>query len=601
MCNGSLYNNRFHLNDVASLVYLVSGRTYTKRLKGFYTVMERAENPDVEIAIDPSTQPTIPGVQSVLKEPELVTIIEDKPLTNEQLEQEQDFGRDDSFESSLPGEHTPLLRSGEEGMNRSTDFLSTFTASQASLFIPSVQFSLYSSRGHDHGAGAHSILSSSRVAGRDSRQQSINSVRSVNAKGQSYSASILARIAHDGQASAGLALWNIINMINGSGGLLGAPYAVYIGGLPVLAVILIVGLVTNFASVLLIDCLYKVCPKTKLRKKVRLSYAEIGAACWGPNGGKLVDIVTISMCYCTTILFIIMLGSSMMEIVKNASHITLTEWCLICTAFVLPLVFIKKLSVLAWLSMLAVVAIIIVAFIVIGYCLFEWRSWDLHNIPTFNSKSFPVAIGIIVFGYCGHAVFPGIEGSMRKPKKFNKMSYIAFSIVTLTKLALAFTACILFGSKTNPIVTLNLIADPKNSVLSKIAIVLVMVNVYFSYPLNMFVASESFDIIVLPKISSRFAQGGKCHFVWLLLTRFALVFGTFGIAVAVPNFGPLMAIFGSILGACISFIFPALFHLKLKWNNLKWYNKVSEITLATFGVVAGVLGLIYSSIALKND
>ncbi|KXJ14123.1 hypothetical protein AC249_AIPGENE25224 [Exaiptasia diaphana] len=132
---------------------------------------------DVEAGGD-SSAPTLP---SVVKEPELVTIIEDKPLTNEQLEQEHDLH--DSYESSCygPGEHTPLLRSGEVEANRSTDFLS-FTTSQASLFIPSVQFSLYSSRGHEGHATSPSILSSSRrgsLAGKDSRIQSVNSVHST--------------------------------------------------------------------------------------------------------------------------------------------------------------------------------------------------------------------------------------------------------------------------------------------------------------------------------------------------------------------------------------------------------------------------------------
>lgn len=560
---------------------------------------QKIHDGDVESGGDPS----VPALPSVLKEPELVTIIEDKPLTTEQLEQEQELH--DSYESSCygPGEHTPLLRSGEVEANRSTDFLS-FTTSQASLFIPSVQFSLYSSRGHEGHAAGPSILSSSRrgsLAGKDSRAQSVNSVQSIKGRGQSYSASILARISEDGQASAPLALWNVINMINGSGGLLGTPYAVVLGGFPALALVILVGLMTNFTGVLLIDCLYRICPKTKLRKKVRSSYAEIGAACWGPFGGKIVDFMTVSMCYCITVLYIMMLGSSMIGILKNATQLSLTEWCLICTCLVLPTVFIRKLEVLAWLSMLAVVSLLLCTFIIIGYCLGEWRSWSIHNIPTFDSEKFPIAIGIIVFSYCGHSVFPGIECSMRKPKKFNKVSYLAFTIVTIAKFALGFVACLLFGSKTTPMITLNLGLDPKNSVLSMIAIVLVIINVYFSYPLNMFVATETLDILVLPKLSSSFAKGGRCHIPWVIFTRAALVFITFGIAIAVPNFGLLMGIFGSVLGACISFIFPCVFHLQLKWHSLKWYTKTAEIAVVLFGIVAGFLGLIYSSIALKNS
>jgi len=40
--------------------------------------------------------------------------------------------------------------------------------------------------------------------------------------------------------------------------------------------------------------------------------------------------------------------------------------------------------------------------------------------------------------------------------------------------------------------------------------------------------------------------------------------------------------------------------LHLKWHQLRWYCKAFEIFLVLFGIVLGVLGLIYSSIALKT-
>lgn len=554
---------------------------------------EGLEVPEVVVDSSSSFQPSAIQ-QPVLKEPELVTIIEGKTLTTEQLEQEQDLGRenlDDSRSYDAASEHTPLIRSTET--NRSTDFHS-FTTSQASLFIPSVQFSLYSSRGHDFSQGVSSRKGS--ILDKDSR--SVNSVRS-NIPGYSYSVSILAKIAEDGQAPAVLALWNVINMIQGSGGVLGIPYAISLGGIPALILILLVGLMTNFTGVLLIDCLYKTSAKTGLRKKVRTSYAEIAASVWGPLGGNFVDFMIVLTCYCTSILLVMMLGSSVMSIFKGIIHLNITEWCLICACLLLPLVFIRKLDILAWLSMLAVLALIICILVIIGHSIGEWRSWSMHNIPSFDLEKLPVALGIVVFGYCGHTVFPGIEGSMREPKQFNKVTYTSFSVVTSCKFIIGLFGCLLYGAATQPLVTLNLNQESKNTVLSIFAAVLVIINVYFSYPLNMFVTTETLDVIVLPKLPMC-NKGRKCHIAWLIASRSVLVFITFGIAIAVPNFGLLMGIFGSVLGACLSFIFPCVFHLKLKWKHLRWYTIAGEIVVIVFGVVAGILGLIYSSIALKD-
>jgi vesicular inhibitory amino acid transporter len=559
--------------------------------------MEGKDFPEVaEVVMDTSPTPlsSVSIQQPVLKEPELVTIIEDKPLTTEQLEQEHDFGREDSDNSyEAASENTPLLRSAET--NRSKDFHS-FTTSQASLFIPSVHvFSLFKQRVRFLTSVEN--LVSQRVFSWYSR--SVISVRSEPPV-YSYSVSILARITENGQASAVLALWNVINMIEGSEGILGIPYTIFLGGFPALVLVLLVGLMTNFAGILLINCLYKTSSKTGLRKKVRSSYAEIAADVWGPFGGKLADFMTVSMCYCTCVLFVIMLGSSLMGIFKGVTHLGITEWCLICTCLLLPLVFIRKLAILAWLSMLAVLALIICLSVIIAYSVGEWRSWTLYNIPSFDMNTFPIAIGIIVFGYSGHSVFPGIEGSMREPKQFNKVSYTSFSIVTFCKFVVGLFGCLLYGAATQPLITLNLNQDAKNAVLSIVAAVLVVINVYFSYPLNMFVATETLDILVLPKLPMC-AKGRRCHIAWMLTSRSVLVFITFGIAIAIPNFGLLMGIFGSVLGACISFIFPCVFHLRLKWKDLKWYTITSEIAVITFGVVAGILGLVYSSIALKNS
>ena len=530
---------------------------------------------------------------TVIKEPELVTIIEDMPLTKEQIEEEQELLEepDDEYE---PNEGTPLLRSTELGFDKSgssffthnsKSFTTTFTTSQASLFIPSFQFSLYSS-----------VVSISRSLNQRSVAVPIHDRES--SKSKSGTVSLLERLSEDGQAPTILALWNMINMTISGSNVIAMPYAIALGGFAALFLTLLIGFFDAVTSILLVDCLYEISPKSRLRKRVRASYAEIGADVWGPIGGRLVDFTTVGLSYCSCVLMVMVLGSSMKDIMNNLVVLTLQEWCLLCTLALLLTVFIKKLSILAWLSMFAVLAVFTIVFILVGFSLGDSKAWKLGNIPSFDLNTFPISLGIILYSYCGHTVFPGIEGSMQEPKKYNKVSHWAFSSVTVMKFMVGLFCCLTFGSATQSIVILNLSAAHA-SILSKVATVLVMINVYFSYPLNMFVVSGTFDILLLPRFPSCHKE--KCYiFLWVLVTRVVLVFSTLGIALAVPHFGLLMGIFGSVFGVCITLIFPCLFHLQLKWNKLRWYRKVFEMFLVLFGIVSGILGLIYSSIALKN-
>lgn len=530
---------------------------------------------------------------TVIKEPELVTIIEDMPLTKEQIEEEQDLLEEpeDEFE---PNEGTPLLRSTEAGFEKSgssffthnsKSFTTTFTTSQASLFIPSFQFSLYSS-----------VVSVTRSLNQRSVAVSIHDRES--SKSRSGTVSLLERLSEDGQAPTILALWNMVNMTISSSSVIAMPYAIALGGFAALFLTLLIGFFDAVTSVLLVDCLYEISPKSRLRKRVRASYAEIGADVWGPTGGRLVDFTTVGLSYCSCVLIVMVLGSSMRDLFSTLVVLSIQEWCLLCTLVLLLTVFIKKLSILAWLSMLAVIACFIIVFILLGFSLGDSNTWELGNIPSFNLNTFPVSLGIILFSYCGHTVFPGIEGSMQEPKKYKKVSHWAFSSVTAMKFLVGLFCCLTFGTGTQSIVLLNL-SVAHASILSKIATVLVMVNVYFSYPLNMFVVSGTLDILLLPKFPPCYKQK-RYNYLWVLVTRVVLVFSTLGIALAVPHFGLLMSIFGSIFGVCITLIFPCLFHLQLKWNKLRWYHKAFEMFIVLFGIASGVLGVIYSSIALKN-
>lgn len=540
---------------------------------------------------------------TVAKEPELVTILEDKLLTHDEIEQEQEQGETARYVDDEPTESTPLLRSIESDVERSCEssYCSqsqksmSFSNSQASLFIPSIQFSLYSSRGHDFASKSGAMISRSAVISLPdmSNELSHSAVRS-----KSVTMSLLEKLSEDGQAPSMLAMWNMMNMILGISALFAMPYAISLGGFPALAALLLVGVICDRTAVYLVDCLYEVSPKSRLRKRVRGNYAEIAADAWGPKGGRLVDFVTVTLAFCICILMVMALGTSVLDLLKTVVSLDLQVWCLICTLALVPVVFIERLSVLAWLSMSAVVALIVCVIILLGFCIGEFNSWTIQNIPPFNADTFPISLGMIMYSYCGHAVFTGIEGSMREPRKYNRVTHCAFTIVTLTKLVVGFCCCLLFGISTKAIIIINISMSHK-TILSSLITILLIFNTYLSYPLNMFVVSGTFDILLLPKFPAC-KKGQKYHVLWSIVTRTTLVFLSLAVALAVPHFGLLMGVFGSLLGACISIIFPCLLHMQLKWNKLTWFNVATESFIVLFGVIAAVLGLVYSCIALKN-
>ena len=531
----------------------------------------------------------VPSGSVVIGEPHLATIDEDIPLTTVKIKGKQD--EVNGKYNPKPNEETPLLSSAEAGTEKSSSaharnsksFTSTFNSSQGSLFFASLQLSLHSSM----------ALISQSLNG-SFKQRSVSF--SIRDREGSKTTTLVEKLSDDARAPAVLAMWHVLNVIISSNSVLGMPFAIVLGGVAALPLILLVGFLDGVTSVLLIDCLYEITPKGQHRQRARESYGDIGAAVWGPTGGHVVDLIRISLSYCKCVLRIMVLGNTLKALLSSQVNLSLQEWCLVCTSALLLVVFIKSLSALAWLSMMAVLAAFIIFFLLLGFSLSRYKAWEWQNILFFDVNRFPISMGIVMYSYCGHTVFPAVEESMRNPQKYNTISHWAFSISTAMKFLVGLFCVLTFGSETQSIVLLNL-SESNASILSKIASILVIINMYFSYPVNMFVVGGTVDILLLPKFPKCLKQ---YSLLWFMFTRVILVYSTLGIALALPRFGLLMSVIGSLLGVCITFIFPCVFHLKLKWKNLSWYHIASEVFIILFGVVFGVLGVAFSCIALNN-
>ena len=109
--------------------------------------------------------------------------------------------------------------------------------------------------------------------------------------------------------------------------------------------------------------------------------------------------------------------------------------------------------------------------------------------------SFLVGLGIIVFSFTAHAVFPGVEGSMRHPEQYPMMLNIAFANSIITKLALGLLGVFRYGQELNQTITVNIKTSPVFYILSN---TFVIGNVVLAFPLVMFVVLETWDKKMLP-------------------------------------------------------------------------------------------------------
>jgi len=273
------------------------------------------------------------------------------------------------------------------------------------------------------------------------------------------------------------------------------------------------------------------------------------------------------------------------------TNLSIYHWAVICTYVAFPGIFIRRVSIIAWISMISVFCLMAGLATLIIYCITEYKEMSLANIPLFNAETFPIGFGIIVFSYCAHAVFPSVEGSMKEPKKFPTMMNLAFLLAALIKCVLGLMAVLRFGSTTEQVITVNV---KSSIVFNYLSNALVITNVFLAFPICFFVVLETWDANMLPYFP-HLQPDSKYHWFWLLITRLLLVTLALFLSIVVPHFGLLMGFVGSFTGTCLSFVFPCIFHMKLKWNKLKWYSIALRCFVIVFGLVCGGFGLVFSA------
>lgn len=388
--------------------------------------------------------------------------------------------------------------------------------------------------------------------------------------------------------------WNIFNANQGVA-ILAMPYVVKNGGYMTLLSIIAIAFISNFTNRILVQCLYEYSPSDQTPFRVRNSYVEIGEAFSPKIGRHLVNAAQIfeQISYCT--LLLILCGSILASTFPFVS-LYQSHWTALGAMLLLPNIFLKSLSEVSWVSFLTVMIGEIIYLTVTMYGIMHRERWSFATMPDFKLKTFGAAVGIIVVSYSSQPYMPAIEGSMKKPQKFNNVMSITYIAVTFVKVAFGVIGYLTFTINTDQVITNNL-PDGGLHVCINLLVLLLAATSYTIPVYTVFDILENMDFPFC-KIDNPTDAEDKISYAQALAARLCIVSLTLFIGVLVPHFGLYMALVGSFTGMCLAFIFPAIFHMKICYERLQWYDFVIDISVALFGIVGAIIGCHFSVLAL---
>ncbi|KRZ72449.1 Vesicular GABA transporter [Trichinella papuae] len=387
--------------------------------------------------------------------------------------------------------------------------------------------------------------------------------------------------------------WNVTNAIQGMF-IVSLPYTILHGGFWSIFALVLVAYVCYYTGLILVECLYD---ENGVRRHG--SYKAVAEVCWGKRwGGILVFSAQMIELLMTCILYIVLCG----DLMENSFPTITTDkmgWMLLSAAALLPCAFLRDLRAVSWLSFWNAVTHVLINLIVVIYCFTRASQWTWSSLKiTVNSRTFPTVLGIIVFSYTSHIFLPSLEGSMEDRRQFRTMLKWSHFAAALFKALFALFGFLTFGEFTEEEVTNNLPSQQFKAVIN----VILVLKALLSYPLPYFTIVQLLEELLFHgNQGSRFPS---CFWSdttmkdWALALRICLVLFTLFMAITTPHFALLMGLVGNITGTLLSFVWPCVFHLKLKRQKLSKYAVYCDWAILTFGILFGLIGIYFSSTEL---
>ena len=391
------------------------------------------------------------------------------------------------------------------------------------------------------------------------------------------------QVSPEGTSSSWKTTMNLVNYIEGIG-FLSLPYAIKIGGITAVISLFVMPLICWYAGVIVVECMYDNHGK-KGKIRTRSTWKELGDALVPKYGGNILawnqDIGFIILASS----YLILCGSLMSHALASVP-LSQAAWTCCAAVIVLPTVFLKSYSQIAWLSIVSVLAIGLTVAITLWYGLDHVHQWDASTLMFWDFEGVFTSLALILYGYDAILILPCVEQSMKDKSKFGKALASAETVTMLFKLVLSLCGFFSFGFNTDEILVNNF---PAGVIRISVSIIFV-ISALLSYTLCIYPVVKSLEESpFFSRITSNLSI-----IVRDVIFRLSLVIVSLTLALLLPHFALLTAFVGSIQSVATLIWIPFSLHLKIKYHELGRFQICTDVIIFSLGTLLSLMS-IYSS------
>ncbi|KAI1723159.1 transmembrane amino acid transporter protein [Ditylenchus destructor] len=285
----------------------------------------------------------------------------------------------------------------------------------------------------------------------------------------------------------------------------------------------------------------------------RKPYPEIGYRALG-HGMKTLVSVSINITQFGIAVVYLVLSAKNIHDFLNALFGLNISFCIIAIILalaLLPVLLLKSpqdfwgaVVAAMFTTSLAVILIIIGSAFDFGDCVIE------REYPPPLITNYFLALATFIFAFGGHSAFPTIQHDMKKPEDWTKSSILAFTMIAVMYTPVCVVGYLTYGNSLRE----SIINSLQTTWLQQSVNVLITLHCILALTIIFNVCNqEAEEIFHVPH-----------HFcLKRVLVRGAMMAAVLFVAESVPNFGPLLDLFGGSTVALTSIVFPCLFYIYL--------------------------------------
>lgn len=356
---------------------------------------------------------------------------------------------------------------------------------------------------------------------------------------------------------------------------------------------------------LLIDC--KLYLENVQQKKIK-TYGDIGYYTFGVFGARMVDsfimITQFGFCVC----YFIVVSQTMNQVFPGISQ---KVYIFAMMPLLVRVSWMKSLKSLASVALMAETGMFLSLGMVMFYIMRRllFGAWELPDAagaaldhPTKYAQTPAPPQPLVLFNVFGLTNFFGVsicvfEGvgmvlpvynSMQKPASFKFVWGGAMALVTSLYLFFGVFGYVAYRETVNDIILSNLPTIPLTIVV-KISF---CIGLYLTYPLMLFPVIEIWE-----EMAGRTSEKGCRQSLLWNTARSLLVCISGVLAMYVPKLNLVVALIGASGSTMLAFTLPSAFKLKLRLQDMSWFERMREAICFTIGLVGGTI----STLAALKD